>query len=101
MKCHEHELRITRVLQNKLDCVFFAMDSSENLDEYLNSSEDEDFVFVFAQKLLSRVRTNAVADSGATGGSRLGKRPNINRFAEQGAARLVRDYFFRRPSLYK
>lgn len=64
--------------------------------DFVDSSDDE---LEFAQQLLAfaQVQTSENAEPVKFGGSRPGKRPNINRFAEEGARRLYEDYFAEEP----
>ncbi|XP_058833357.1 uncharacterized protein LOC131691172 [Topomyia yanbarensis] len=72
------------------------MNNSEMFEDYFDSSDDECYELMFAQQLLSCVHTTAVATGVKSRGSRPGKRPNMNRFAEEGALRLY-DYFAEVP----
>ncbi|XP_065075002.1 uncharacterized protein LOC135698796 [Ochlerotatus camptorhynchus] len=65
---------------------------------FVDSSDDEFDELVFAQQVMVHALSTAAAESGEKHrGSRPGKRPNINRFAEEGARRLFDDYFAEEP----
>ncbi|XP_065079208.1 uncharacterized protein LOC135702144 [Ochlerotatus camptorhynchus] len=68
------------------------MENAEILFEYFSESSDEEEEF--AVKLLLHAQGTVFLNAEKRrGGSQPGKRPNINRHAEEGAARLHDDYF--------
>ena len=75
----------------------YTMSDPKILMEYLDSSDEEIDELQFAQQLISLAYSTNSESGVKSGESRPGKRPNINRFAEEGALRLYNDYFTEIP----
>ena len=75
----------------------YTMSDPKILMGYLDSSDEKIDKLQFAQQLISLAYSTNSESGVKSGGSRPGKRPNINRFAEEGALRLYNDYFTEIP----